>query len=471
MSKIGGTKLWVAATALVLLFAFVAIPALSGAASAAPVTGAASADPATQWAYGGQGWSNNTLQFGNVTITWDAAFGWTVVFTVTPTTPGTWMLEEQRTVGITISASYSGPVLQASYNYHGQEVDVAFANLTNQSVVYVNGQAVPALGIDNASASVSGSISEAVSKTIHGLTSSASLDVTGIAQASTSFSPSLGLIPLNLTGIDEWNSTATGNPSASWNVSYSWTDKGFNGTTGSGSGSKAGSLSGSGPVNLTGYKLKIAPPVFSDKKPRTAVVLVVQGVFDNYDGFIFVPHAFDLFGTAAHVYDSTSLGSAAISAETLYVSSGPGGTSVTAASASFGSNDASVNALATPVGQVSPATAPPSSPSGTVVGQPMSVAQANAEANCLTNGCGGAAAAGPTGALLVALVGVAVAVVVGTVGVIEWRSYARRQSQKGLVGGYGESWPNGVPPAAAFSPPTMDPNNEQMLADDPNRRP
>ena len=104
MAKIGGTKLWVAATGLVLLFAFVAIPALSGAASAAPVTGAASADPATQWAYGGQGWSNNTLQFGNVTITWDAAFGWTVVFTVTPTTPGTWMLEEQRTVGITISA-------------------------------------------------------------------------------------------------------------------------------------------------------------------------------------------------------------------------------------------------------------------------------------------------------------------------------------------------------------------------------
>src|SRR5271157_2742885 len=334
MAKIGGTKLWVAATGVVLLLAFVAIPALSGSASAAPVMSTASNDTATQWAYGGQGSSVNSLTFGNVTITWNATFGWTVVFTVTPMTPGTWMLEEQRTVGITISESYSGPVLQASYNYHGQEVDVAFANLTNQSVVYVNGQAVPALGIDNASASVSGSISEAVSKTIHGLTSSASLEVTGIAQASTSFSPSLGLIPLNLTGIDQWNSTATGTPSASWNVSYTWTDKGFNGTTGSGSGSKAGSLSGSGPVNLTGYKLKIAPPVFSDKKPRTAVVLIVQGVFDNYDGFIFVPRAFDLFGIAAHDYDSTSLGSAAISAETLYVSSGPGGTSVTAASTS-----------------------------------------------------------------------------------------------------------------------------------------
>ena len=470
MAKIGGPKLWVAATGLVLLFAFVAIPALSGAASAAPVTGTTSADPATQWAYGGQGWSNNTLQFGNVTITWDAAFGWTVVFTVTPTTPGTWMLEEQRTVGITISESYTGPILQATYSYHGQEVDTAFANLTNQSVVYVNGQSVPALGIDNASASVAASFSEAVSKTIHGVTAGASLDVTGVAQASTSFSPSLGLIPLNLSHVNEWNSSATGSPSASWNVTYSWTDTGFNGTTGSGSGSKVGGLSASGPVNLTGYKLTVTPPVFRDGKTRTAILLVVQGPFDNYDGFIFVPHAFDMFGTASHVYDATALGSAGISAETLYVSSGPGGLAVTAASTNFGTNTQSVNALATPVSQASPA-ASPSSPSGTVVGQPMSVPAANAEANCLTGGCGGTAAAGPSSALLVALVGVAVAVVVATVGVIEWRSYARRQSQKGLVGGYGESWPNGVPPAAAMSPPTMGPSGESNLADDPARRP
>ena len=75
------------------------------------------------------------------------------------------------------------------------------------------------------------------------------------------------------------------------------------------------------------------------------------------------------------------------------------------------------------------------------------------------------------GSLLVALVGVAVALVVGTVGVIEWRSYARRRSQKGLVGGYGESWPNGVPPASAVTPPTMGASNGNMPANDPTRRP
>ena len=472
MAKIGGTKAWVAAAGVALLMAFVAVPALSGAAIAAPVTSAVSANPSTQWAYGGQGWSNNTLQYGNVTITWDASFGWTVVFTVTPTTPGTWMLEEQRTVGITIATTYSGPILHAIYNYHGQEVDVAFANLTNQSTVYVNGQPVPALGIDNASASLNGAISQAVTKTVDGHTASASLDVTGVAQVATSFSPSLGLIPLNLTGVNEWNSSAIGSPSASWNVSYSWADHGFNGTTGSGSGSKAGSLSGTGLVNLTGYKVHIQPPVFHDGKDRTAIVLVVQGVFDNYDGFIFVPHDFDLFGTAAHDYGATSFGSATISAETLFVSSGPGGPSVTAASSTFGSNDQSVNALATPSPQVSPPAglASPASPGETVLGQPMSVSAANAEANCLTNGCGGAAAAGMGGSLLVALVGVAAALVLGTVGVIGWRSYARRRSQKGLVGGHSESWPNGVPPAAAHSP-TMGPSDGKTPEDDIIRQP
>jgi hypothetical protein len=472
MAKFGGTKGWVAAAGVALLMAFVAVPALSGAANAAPVTSAVPANTSTQWAYGGQGWSNNTLQYGNVTITWDASFGWTVVFTVTPTAPDTWMLEEQRTVGITIAATYSGPILHATYNYHGQEADVAFANLTNQSTVYVGGNPVPALGIDNASASLSGAISEAVTKTIGGHTASASLDVKGAAQLSTSFNPALGLIPLNLTGVNQWNSSAMASPSAAWNVSYSWADQGYNGTMGSGSGYKAGSLSGTGEVNLTGYKLHLEPPVFHDGKDRTAIVLVVQGVFDNYDGFIFVPHDFDMFGTAAHDYDSASFGSAAISAETLFVSSGPGGPSVTAASSTYGADDQSVNALAAPTSQTGTfgaASAP--SPSGTVVGQPMSPSAAYAEANCLTNGCGGAAAAGMGGALLAAFVGVAVALVVGTVGVIEWRSYARRRSQTGLVGGYGESWPNGVPPAAARSPPTLAPASGKNPEDDVIRQP
>ena len=474
MAKIGGTKGWVVAAGIALLMAFVAVPALSGAASAAPVTSAAATSPSTTWAYGGSGsWSGTTTLGTGATITWNSTYGLTVVFTLTPVAGavGTWTLEEVRTVGMTVTATYSGPVVQAKYTYQGSEQDVGFANITNQSMVYVSGQAVPALGIENASASVVASLSEAISKTVAGHTASASLAVQGHGNAATSFSPSLGLIPLNLTGVNAWNSTATGSPSASWVVNYQWNDQGYNGTTASGNGSKSGSLSGTGTVTLNGFKVHpVFAPIFPDGKPRTAVVIVVQGVFDNYMGFIWIPHAFDLFGSASHAYDSVALGSGAISADTLYVGSGATGPTVTGAESTFGANDASVNTLAAPQNGPAPA-ASSGGPGGTVPAGPMPVSQANAEASCLLNGCGSATAAAPLGGLLVATIGVAVVVVVGTVGVIEWRSYARRKSQKGLVGGYGESWPNGVPPAASLSPPGMNPPQEKDLSGESNLRP
>lgn len=473
MEKLGGSKSWVAAAGVALLMAFVVVPALSGAASAVTPSSGVPAATDTQWAYGGEGWSNGTLTLGNSTITWDAMFGWTVVFTATPSdAPNVTTLEEQRTVGVTIGASLTNPVRTVNYHYHAQEVDTAFANLTNASVVYVNGMAVPALGILNASASVQGLIDQSVSETVHAAVSdptrSASLSVTASADSSVSFTPSLGLIPLNLTGVSEWNSSAAANPAASWQIAWTWNDQAFNGTTASGSGSSSGGLSASGQVNLTGQKVPVDHP-FSDHQARVGVVLVLQGPFDAYDGFILIPHAFDLFGGAAHGYDAVSLGSAAISAETLYLSSGPRGLELTAADQTFGSDDASVNAFAS---TYSGPAAGASSPGATVEGQPMSVSQAQAEAYGLTHPESSVSSAG-NGALLAALLIGAIAVVLGTVGVIEWRSYARRKSQKQLVGGYGEGWTNGVPPAHALPPSVTGPtgpNQGPAPADDPNRR-
>jgi hypothetical protein len=469
MARIGGKGVWAAATGVALLLAFAIVPALSGAASAAPVT-SASADPANPWAYGGEGWSNNTVILGNATITWDGMFGWVVIFKVTPTAPGVWMVEEQRTVAITISESFSGPLRQATYSYHAQAVDTAFANITNQSTVYVNGLPVPALGILNASAAENASIAESISETVGAHTRSASLDVTGMARASVAFDPSLGLIPLNLTGVHLWNSSAMATGAGNWDVAWSWNDQGFNGTTGSGSGSRVGNLGGSALVTLTGYQYTLLHP-FVDHMVRAGVVLVIQGPFDCYDGFILVPHDFDLFGGAAQGFDSLEFGSAGISAETLAVSEGPGGIAVTAADQTFGSASTAVNAMASPVTDISPAAT--SSPGATVQGQPMSVAQAQSEAQHLTSGTASVPASGLSGALVALLVAFAVAAVVGTVGVIEWRSYARRKSKGSLVGGYGESWSNGVPPAST-KPPTVQgpetPMSEPGTLEDPSRR-
>lgn len=386
---------WLAAFMVFVLF----LGPLASAASE-PQAGTA----ISPWAYGGQGWSNETLTIGNTTLTWNGAFGWTVIFTVTHTAPDVWMVEEERTVGITITERFSGLIRQGTYHYNALVTDVAFANVTNQSEVYVGGTAVPALGMLNASMTEAGSITESIAETVAAYSRSASLDVKGTADATVSFSPSFGLFPLNLTDVSEWNSTTMATASGHWGLSWNWDEVDFNGTTGSGANGDSGTLSGSAPLNLTGQKVAILHP-FVDHKTRVGVVLVIQGPFDVYDGFILVPHVFDVIGSATPPYDTLELGSAVISTETLALSSGPGGLAITAADQTFTSADSTVNSQATTVADATPA---PSSPAATVEGQPMSVDEAQKVDQQLS----GASASAASSSISTLLLGVVVVVVV-----------------------------------------------------------
>ncbi len=427
---------WVAGATVALLMMVVAVPALTGAANAAPISGAVTSPSAPQWAYGGEGWSNNTLLVGNTTISWNASFGWSVVFTMTSAN-GTTMLEEQRTAAVTIKAQATSPLASMSYQFHAQQVAAAFANLTNSSVVYVGGVAVPALGLINTSASVQEELRQAIQVTASGSTRSASFDAAGSANASVSFQPSLGLVPLNLTNVAMWNSSAMATPSANWSLSWNWVDQGFNGTSGSGSGSKSGNLTLTVPVNLTGYKLLVTR-AFPDHLPRVGILLLLQGPFDSYDGFILVPRAFDVFGSANHAYNSVALGSSGISAEKLYLSPGPRGPEVTAADTSFTSGSTAVSTMATPISGPTPAAT--WSPGTTVLGDPMSVAQAGTLASGLTQtGASLSGSLSTRGALFIGLVVAAVAVALGAFGIVEWRVRARRRQAR--------------PPVATYNPP------------------
>ena len=453
MSKMGGTKGWLVLTSVAVLMALAVVPAFAGAASASPAPISAADSPSNHWAYGGVGWSNNTQISGSTTLTWNASFGWTVIFTATTTSANTVMIEEQRTVGIDLTATYSSLTTQSTYSYHGQEVDLAFANITNDSTVYEAGFPVPALGIDNDSTRVAGSISETISVTDHGTAKTASLDVTGSAQTSAQFTPSLGLVPLNLSGVTVWNSTSMINPSTSWNLTYTWANNGFNGHLGSGTLYSNGTWSTPGPVSLTGYDVTrtYGVPHFVGPTSRHAIVLIVEGPLGNYDAFVLVPRGFDLFGGGSHAYDSEALGSASISAETLYVSPGTLSPDVTAGATTFGASSQSISAQVSPSSGNAPAAA--ATPSTTVVGAPMSVSQAQAENSCLTGGCTATSSAVLDAGVLVIVAGLAIVAVVVTVAVVEWRTYARHRSGKDLVGGDGERWPGGVPPAGA----TLDP--------------
>ncbi len=443
--KLGG-KIGLVAVGVAVLVGLALVPVLSATTNPATASSAAadpasapcavmhitgSPDPASSdgsWSYGGQSFVNFSFSFDHTTITYNSSFGWTVVFTVTQTSPGNWSLEEQRMVGVTILKNVTNPKATILYCYHAQENDAAFANITNDSTVYVKDEPVRALGIVNASAAVNGSVDQTLSITNTSGTEHASLSVMANATASVTFSPSLGLIPLDLTGVYAWNSSSTASYTSGWGFAYAFTE--LNGT--SGSHTKMGSASGTATVNVTGHQFAPCHP-FSDRKSRIGVVLFIQGPFNSYDGFILVPRSFDLFGGVAHPYASWGFGSAGISSEVLYVSPGPGSLAITAADQRFGSADyVGFGPGPTAPGPVSDAM---STPSTTVYGQPMSVAEAHSIDQGLTTGGFGGGSAGSarasagamTSGMLIASVAVGAGIVVGgVVVVLGWRAYARR---------------------------------------------
>lgn len=434
MTKLGRNSALIAA-GVVLMLAVAIVPGVSGAAQTASSPAVASSTtsgpcastssghgthPDSQWAYGGQGWSNWSFTYGNVTVTHNASFGWTVIFTeISNKTTGVTALEEQRTLGVTSWTNLSKPKVTVAYFDHVVEADGAFANITNQSTVYVQDQPVPALGILNASVAVCGAVNQTLTVTNQTTSRMASLNVSEMAEASISFTPSLGLIPLNLTGVHEWNSSSTASFAASWNISYNFTK--LDGA--SGNASKTGALSGTEQVDLFGSRCH-ADHAFSDGQSRSGVKMDLQGPFSAYDGFILVPRSFDLFGTAPQVYDSYSFGSAGISSESLYLSARPGGFAVTAADQSFTAPQTTV----APQGSGSLGT--------TVDGQPMTVSQANAANHGLTGPPAAPTSPSPSHvvttvasgnsmfmvAVLVVAAGVAAAAVAGT-----WLVHYRRR--------------------------------------------
>ncbi|MGP8077681.1 MAG: hypothetical protein ACLQD8_08150 [Thermoplasmata archaeon] len=461
MSGKAGSKRRIVAAGTALMVVVGLLAAFAGTVSAAPVAPAGSATVA--WAYGGQNASGGSEDLGHhVTATWSASVGVDVIFNATPTVANTTELEAQRTVGVTIQIVITTPNGSLAFNYKALETDTAYANITNASSVNVSGAMVPALGIDNSSFHGTASLAESLVAKFTQLTASAYLNVSASANAQVQFAPALGLVPLNLDGVTAWSSNATASPSANWNISYAYAFHGWNNTTATGQKYLAGSWVTSGPIYLNGQVFTLGLPAFRDHAPRVGILLTVSGPANIYDGFIVIPRGFDLFGGAPHDYSSESMSNVTISGEALYLNTGHvRATSLTASKLTVGGADGKVPLVVAPK---TPSAVPATSAiGGSVVAQPESVSAAQSQSNCLVHGCSSAA---PwfSGLVAAALIGALIAAVVGTVGVVEWRSYARRKNRATqLVGGYGEGLTGGLPSAVvqppAPAPPVSGPSN------------
>jgi len=452
-------------TVAAALVALLIVPGLASPASATSV--ALSGSSSQQWAYGAQKWANVTLNFGNSTYTAHAFFGWQVVFTATNTSTTTVMLEAQRTMVGSFYADLcapncASPTARGNLSIVGWEKDAGFANVTTLGTVYVNGSAVPAVGLLNASAQASGNISEKLTAVLStpalNGSASTSLFVAGAAHAEVAFSPSLGLVPQNLTPGRAWNSSSNFTASGGWTIDAAYAHTSFAGVTTNGSFHPTGTVQASGAVALRGYDAGTI--TLNNGETLPVIVLAWTGPFDDVDGAILVPHDFDLFGNNNHAWASESLGSQAVATANLDLAMDVHHHMRIAASAtSFASDDTSLATQSVPASGPAPAARPASA---TVLqAQPESVDQAQQSSNCLVGPCSTSASSAGLGPLgLALLVGLVVIVVVGSVGAIEYRRRSRRRGPSGLSGAQPSTHPmNGGPPSGAYmsAPPPAPP--------------
>lgn len=435
----------------------------------AVVLGAASAgapnpsQPPQQWAYGAEHWANVSANgsFGQYQVS--AFFGWTLVYTLTNTSNSTFTLEAQRTMALRYSASLcapscANPTHRAAVAIDGLETDTAFDNLTTGAYVFENGSAVGAIGLENAQSSGAASLRESLNGTrpINGVleSGSAQFSLNATADAQVSFATPLGLVPWAPSAGARWNASAAYTASGAYAVQFAWSVRTATGSiNASGSGSPSGQVNASGTVQLAGADL--GNLTLANGASATVIVLGWStGAFTAEDGIVLLPTGFAVFGGGATPWAPHLLGAQSVLGQRLDLSIDAlhHRFRATAAASSYAGTDAVAPAGGPGAGAVTPAATASDPGNPTLVqAQPMSVPSAQSTAACLATGCvgaggGSAPALRPLTELLV--VGLVVAAVLGTVGVVEYRMWSRRRSRAELMGGYASQ----LPPATSDGP-------------------
>ncbi len=442
------TKL--ATIAVATLLALAIVPVLAASASAAPVGAGVSGGASGEWAYGGVASVSYALHAGHVHYSLGAAAESDVIYSATNTTDNVTELTATRTTVVTVSESLSGPVSSWTFNLKLAEDDQAYANVTNAATVTLTGgKIVPALGILNSSLYANVSLAASLHGSAANLSVDDYLNASGSAHAAVSFTPALGLIPLNLSGVTGWSASALAQGSASWDVNWTWVDHGWN-ASGATNGSIHGNWSKATTVTVLG-RVGSTYGHWSDHRARTAVGLALSGPFDLYGGILLVPHGFDLFAVGSGAIAGKGLGTTAITSESVFLSGGHvSARSITAANMTTSGSVPAPALVTSGSGGAAPAAAPATSGSGTTVWeQPESPQAAQAQGTCMQYGSGCPGGNHQLGALLLVL-GVGGAVAIVAVALL----LTRRRPPTGTAPAYVPVGASGATTPAPPAPPT-----------------
>lgn len=413
---------------------------------AVPVASAAAPAPSGSsshvvWAYG-------VVRTGSYTVTtpdhWEyeltSTIGYSVVLTQTNVSATVFELDLARTMGARIGILACTPSCahpMSTWNYSGVELEDtnASANFTVAGSVTEGSASVPALALLNTSSTVHANQTESYSVTRSGLLAALgnetvyfSADV--VANASVAFSTPLGLLPLNLSQPQTWNSTSSFNATGAAEWDFYFHVAGPKG--GASYGPESGNVSNnrSGTVAVQGSY--VGRSITFNGTSYPVVSLKIVGPFSAREGFILIPSAANLFSGASEPWGGDESTVSTVSTTNIDARFAADGHLGLAASAlSFDSSAANPAGSPTPpaaTGTVAPDLAQVQPANTTLQATPESEAAATGQARCLQTGasCPGLGGATPGGRNLgpiagFAVLAVVVAALIGSVVVVQRR--------------------------------------------------
>ncbi len=440
------------ATAVTVAVSFLTVCVPS--AAAAPVSPASSGG--STWAYGALRTGASSSAAGPYPYEGTATIGFAVILNETNLSGGNVSLSVNRTMGLSLAVRFCHPgcgnaTATATIDYRVWQTVNATVLLTDAaSVTLSNGTSVAALGLNQSTVNVTTGLRENWTVLSRGATlASRNLSVGLSAQSATSFSPTLGLVPLAVAPPQEWNASSSyvESGSASWAIA----DQSRVGAVTEPPVDRTGgvSLNRTGEVGLEGADPGVSVRL-GGQMYAALNLTILRGPFDLREGFLLLPAAADLFGPAAPVWlssNASGTGSAAAAQSNIDVSSGLS----TAGHLGFeGSGTWWSSSVPNPASSVvgpelgsrADASALPAAGGANATylqGEPESVPVASRDQSCLATGvgCGSSARPSELGRELALVVGVgAVAVVLGAL-VVDRRR-----------------WPPTAYPNAALYPPS-----------------
>ncbi len=334
-----------------------AVLLLSGmAAQATPL--AAGASSPQHWASGSQYWYNNSSavaygRFYSANRSVELFYGVEEQITATNTSANTTQLEGQQWVNASLvyvvcQPNCTSPQSEWSYNYSGTSLETQFLNLTTQASVYENGSATSALGVTNASAQGSQTLTlgEAYAASYNrsgywgsnngSYNFSYSFEENETSYYTIAFATPLGLVPWNVSSAGSWNDSASFTATGGWNDTYSV------GTSGMGRG-WVGMVNRSGDESVYGRNL--GPRNTTANATSLRIAVRYRGPFNFDDDLFMTAVGSDLFqGATANwsVQSRPGFGAIGQPVDQVYAehaaapSTGSGGSSGTTTSGSIG---------------------------------------------------------------------------------------------------------------------------------------